>query len=114
MMIETYTENHMKIVKISGEVDLDNYREFGDSLQKSVEGTPYIVVDFSELNYLNSMGLSMIMKMYRKTRKDESVVRLCGMNPHIRKLFAITRLDKILDIDDNMEAARKVLDVHRK
>lgn len=105
MMIENCIREHVKIVKVSGEVNFENYREFGDGLLRSMEGSHPILLDLEDLTYLNSMGLSCIIKAYAFVKKDKRDFKLCTLQQHIKKLFIITKLDKMITLYENLEDA---------
>lgn len=105
MMIETCIQEHIKVVKVSGEVNFENYREFGDGLLRSIEGSHNILLDLGGLSYLNSMGLSCIVKAYAYVKKDRRDLRLCELQEHIKKLFTITKLDKMIALYEKQEDA---------
>lgn len=105
MMIETYIQEHIKIVKISGEVNFENYREFGEGLLRSMEGSHNVLLDLEGLTYLNSMGLSCIVKAYAFVNKDKREFKLCALKESIKKLFTITKLDKMIALYDTLEDA---------
>lgn len=70
--------------------------------------TPKILIDFSELDYISSAGLRVVLvgaKMTRGARK----FALCSMKPHIREVFDVSGFAKILAIYPDREAALAAL-----
>jgi anti-anti-sigma factor len=98
LLIETYFQEDIKIIKLCGEINFDNYIEFGECLSKAVEKNKRIILVMDELIYLNSVGLSIIVKQYTKIKKEQGEICLCCLNKDIMKLFTITKLDKIITI----------------
>ncbi|MDK2917794.1 MAG: hypothetical protein PWQ37_527 [Candidatus Petromonas sp.] len=108
MNVQSFTNNNIKIVRISGEVNFENYNKFRDDLLKHITGErPKILLDMEELSYLNSMGLSAILKAYSKAKKEKGELRLCRLQSHIKKLFSITKLNEVIIIYDGLEEAIK-------
>lgn len=71
-------------------------------------GTPKILIDFSELEYISSAGLRVVLvgaKMTRGARK----FALCSMKPHIREVFDVSGFAKILSIYSDRAAALAAL-----
>lgn len=67
-----------------------------------------IIIDFTELNYISSAGLRVVLvgaKMTRGARK----FALCGMKPHIREVFDVSGFAKILSIYPDRAAALAAL-----
>ncbi|SHJ95483.1 anti-sigma B factor antagonist [Caminicella sporogenes DSM 14501] len=117
-MIETSIKEDIKIIKVFGEVNFENHIEFKEGLLRSIQGNENkIVLDMEKLAYLNSMGLSTIVKAYSELKKRKGELKLCSLQEHIKKLFAITKLDKIINIYENSEDALKAfqtLNIDRK
>ncbi|MBI3445472.1 MAG: STAS domain-containing protein [Magnetospirillum sp.] len=71
-------------------------------------GAPKILIDFSELDYISSAGLRVVLvgaKMTRGTRK----FALCAMKPHIREVFDVSGFAKILSIYADRSSALAAL-----
>jgi anti-sigma B factor antagonist len=67
-------------------------------------GAPRIVIDFSELTYISSAGLRVVLVGAKMTRGGRKFV-LCSMKPNIREVFDVSGFAKILTIFPNREAA---------
>ena len=65
---------------------------------------PKIIIDFSELNYISSAGLRVVLVGAKMTRGTRKFV-LCGMKPNIREVFDVSGFAKILSIYPDREAA---------
>lgn len=57
-----------------------------------------LVVDFSQVRFLTSSVLGLLIRLSKKIYESEGVLRLCGIQPKIYEIFKITRLDKVFDI----------------
>jgi anti-anti-sigma factor len=60
-----------------------------------------VVLDCSRLEFLSSLGLGALIRLDRQLRPTGGRLRLCGLNPHLREFFAITRLDRVMLIADD-------------
>ncbi len=67
-------------------------------------GSPKIVIDFSELNYISSAGLRVVLVGAKMTRGARKFV-LCAMKPNIREIFDVSGFAKILSIYPDRQAA---------
>lgn len=76
-------------------------------LQTVNAGSPKIVVDFAELDYISSAGLRVVLVGAKMTRAPRKFV-LCGMKPHIREVFDVSGFAKILNIQPDRAAALAV------
>lgn len=60
-----------------------------------------LVLDCSQVEFLSSLGLGSLIRLDRQLRPSGGRLRLCGLNPHLREVFAITRLDRVMLISDD-------------
>lgn len=60
-------------------------------------GAAKIVIDFSELDYISSAGLRVVLVGAKMTRAPRKFA-LCGMKPHIREIFDVSGFARILTI----------------
>lgn len=73
-------------------------------LQVVNSGAPRIILDFSELDYISSAGLRVVLVGAKMTRAPRKLV-LCGMKPHIREVFDVSGFAKILSIQPDRATA---------
>jgi anti-sigma B factor antagonist len=64
-----------------------------------------VILDMSQVEYVPSMGLGALVGLMRRLRQDGHRFLLAGLQPEIRKLFAITRLDKLFEFRSNIDDA---------
>ena len=68
-----------------------------------------LLLDFSGVAQLSSAMLAKLLILRRKMETKKENLRLCGVNSHLRSVFAITRLDRIFDILDTEADAIKAV-----
>ncbi len=88
-------------------LDEGNIQIIGNQLFALLEedGRPKIVLDFSNVEYLSSAALGKLITMDKKVKAAKGKLRLCNIRPDIYEVFAITKLNKLFDMKDNLEAA---------
>ena len=64
-----------------------------------------IVLDFSEVKFLSSQMIGVIVNLHKKSKAIKGEIVLCGLRPQLRKVFQITNLDRILTLVADEEAA---------
>jgi len=55
-------------------------------------------VDFSELDYIASAGLGVLLATQKRLRNDDHALTLTNLNAHIREVFRISGFDNIFEI----------------
>ena len=59
-----------------------------------------MVLDFTEVEYINSTGIAVIVGVLAKARAGGQEVSALGLSDHYREVFRITRLSDFMDIGD--------------
>jgi anti-sigma B factor antagonist len=106
MQIKSRSENNILILDISGEVDLysspEIRKKFNEITEKKV---PLIIVNLSEVNYIDSSGVATLVEAFQKTRSYGGKLRLAAMKQNVKNVFEVARLDKIFDICGDLNEA---------
>ena len=69
------------------------------------EGVPNIILDMEEIKYVDSSGLSAILTGNRMWKDDGLFVLIGVLSPVVIKLLEISKLDTVLTIKPNKDAA---------
>jgi anti-sigma B factor antagonist len=81
-----------------------------DEIEEDIEkGSNKILLNLSDLKYLNSSGLNVIINILTKARKSGGDVAICNVNKKITELLVITKLNSVFNVCENEEEALKVL-----
>lgn len=65
---------------------------------------PKVVLDLSPVGFIDSAGLASILSLV-KGLPEGGELRIAGARDAVRAVFRLTRLDKVLAIDDDLDAA---------
>jgi anti-anti-sigma factor len=57
-----------------------------------------ILLNFSDVNYINSTGIALIVSLLARARKEHRRLLACGLSDHYVEIFQITRLSDFLSI----------------
>ncbi len=66
---------------------------------------PNVLIDFSQVRFLSSSALGMLVKVNKKCKEFKINLKLCSIHRDIMEVFKITRLDKVLQIYPDAPAA---------
>jgi anti-sigma B factor antagonist len=64
-----------------------------------------IVLDLARVTILPSLALGRLVQIANNCKARNQGLKLTGLQPQIRKVFAITHLDQVFEIADTAEAA---------
>ena len=88
------------LVKTSGRLDLDNAVEYGtkikDSIEDSEEVITELILDFSEITFISSFGLKVILELYKQLKAQNGILKLKDVSGELMNSFKIVGFDKFL------------------
>jgi len=58
-----------------------------------------IELDLSKVNYMDSTGLGILVAFYKRALREESKVKIVGLSKRLQRLFEITGLSELMDIE---------------
>ncbi|MBI9086098.1 MAG: STAS domain-containing protein [Desulfobacterales bacterium] len=64
-----------------------------------------IVLDFSSVDFMDSSGLGTLVASARRLRAQQGDLKLACLADKVRRVFELTRADRLFDIYDDPEAA---------
>ena len=65
-------------------------------LQASANSPASIVLNFTDVSYINSTGIALIVGLMAQTRKNHRQLAVYGLSEHYVEIFQITRLTDFL------------------
>lgn len=94
------------IVSATGDIDMSSSVAFQQEVLKILNSNPQrIVISLHGVNYMDSSGLASLVKLLSRSRKTGAKIVLAGLNPRVKSLFEITRLNGIFKICDSIDEA---------
>lgn len=69
-------------------------------------GTQPVVLDMSGVMMIPSFSVGMLVALWRQLGKVKRRFIIAGLQPKVRETLAICRLDKVLEICENLQAAK--------
>lgn len=66
---------------------------------------PTMLLNFTDVEYINSTGIALIVGILAQARRKKQNVRACGLSEHYREIFEITRLVDFVSIFDDEAGA---------
>lgn len=87
--------DQLAVERVAGALD--------DAFESAV--TPKLVIDFHKVTNISSAMLGVLINLNKKAREAKGEVRLACVSRDVRKVFKITRLDKLIKIYDSPDRA---------
>jgi anti-anti-sigma factor len=57
-----------------------------------------ILMNFSDVEYINSTGIALIVSLLARARKNHTRLLACGLSDHYVEIFTITRLADFMNV----------------
>ena len=92
-------------IALAGQLDRTGEATLMDAYARATaDGPGDVDIDFSEVEYINSTGIALVVRVLAEARKDGREIRALGLTEHYRQIFTITRLSDFMTIVDDEEA----------
>lgn len=102
--IDIVENEHSLIVKLIGEIDAYTAPTVRDSLLPGTEKLGMkMIVDLSEVTYMDSTGLGVFVGLFKGLKANDGHLILTGMTDRLKRLFDITGLADVMDINTKVE-----------
>lgn len=86
-------------------IDASVATEFKSRLLELIDkGDEKIVINLSEVDFIDSSGLGVLVLVLRKLG-PEGKIRLCKVNDSVKSIFELTRLNEVFNIHKTVEGA---------
>jgi len=103
--IFTTQQNQTSIVSIKGQIDASNSNKIHTTIMDKIKtGCNSMILDFSEVNYISSAGLRILIYASKTISKKSGNFSICSLSKEVEQIFQVTGLDKILDTYKDLKA----------
>jgi len=93
-----------RIFRLSGPLTLRNLFELQGEL-RSAALPPLTVIDLSDVPYMDSAGMGLVMNHYVRCQTNGTKLVVSGANNRVMDLFKVTKVDTVLPLAPSIEAA---------
>ena len=99
--IDTSVLDGRLVCRLSGEVDISNALEVGATIERAVpKDAVGVIVDLSEVRYLDSSGISLLLRLSERLKARRIGFRLVVPDDApVRSVLELTGLGRMMEID---------------
>ena len=98
MQISTRTSSDIHIVAITGSLDSTTSPEAQKALDAVLSSAKKVVLNFSDLDYISSAGLRVLLGAAKHLRASGGTLGMFGLNQSVREVFEISGFSTILSV----------------
>lgn len=100
LIVDIQNEEKKSLVTLSGEIDIYTAPALKKKLYPLTKCSNRVVeVDFTDVVYMDSTGLGIFIGALKNTKEHDSHLRLINLADRLLRLFKITGLNKIIDVN---------------
>lgn len=96
-----FSDEQSQVIGLAGEIDIYSAPDFKEKLYQIIgDGQKEVILECSELSYIDSMGLGILMGALKRIKIQNHNITIRNPKSTIRKLLKITGLDKVFIIEE--------------
>ena len=102
------TKDNTNVIVLTpkGRLDITTAWQFRLKLQECISKlSPHVVVNLSQVNFIDSSGLTSLVAGMRDADKLKGSFRICNVHPESKLVFEVTMMDSVFEIFDTEEEA---------
>ncbi|HNQ04936.1 MAG TPA: STAS domain-containing protein [Thiobacillaceae bacterium] len=97
MQIARQDETHRVLLRLSGRFDFHCHGDFRRAYEEALETSPasLLVLDFTEVDYLDSSALGMLLLLREKADASEKQIVLSGLQGMVKQILDVANFGKL-------------------
>ena len=97
LALEIQHAGAIALVTCSGRiVEGSESTELQREVEAQFEETPHVVLDLAGIEFIDSSGLGLLVRLMNRARLAGGDLRICAASPRLKEILRVTRLDKVL------------------
>jgi len=98
--------NDIYLLELSGRLDATCSGQLKDTVSTMIDAKKKnLLIDFSDVHFIDSSGLGMLVACLRSATKSGGTFKITSLQNSPKKLFEVTRLDRVFEIFDDRDSA---------
>ena len=98
MTVNKIKKDSLLQAAVIGRLDTVTAPELEAAIRPELEGTTELILDFSELDYISSAGLRVLLS-FQKLMNKQGSMKVIGVNETVYEIFEVTGFSDILTIE---------------
>ena len=102
MQLTSFLENSRLTIALTGEIDHHRARVYIDTIAAKIDAysPAECVLDFSEVSFVDSSGIAVVINSMRRMAQIEGRLFLTGLGTQPMKVFRTSGIDKLVQIKE--------------
>ena len=104
--VKMLVKDKVAVVSFDGDIDFSVLPEMHKAIDEAMESKlPWVLVDLSEVTFIASDGLGVLIEAHRKASHDGRRFDLIHPQPHILGMLRKTQLTRLFQVYETVDAA---------
>ncbi len=97
--------NNILVVYLKGDVDQHKVSKIVGEIDRAIveNNTKHIIFDFTEVDFMDSSGIGMVLSRYKSLNMSNGQLRLTGVSNNNMRLFDMVGIKKIIKIHNTVD-----------
>ena len=105
-MFQDPKQSGVLVVTLTGRLDSGTAQSAEDNFVRALgDGATRIAIDLSQVDYISSAGLRILLVIAKKLQQSKGKIVLFGLVANVREVFSISGFDKIFAIRPDIASA---------
>jgi anti-sigma B factor antagonist len=107
MDIKVRLQESAAIIEVTGDIDLYSSPQVRQTILDTLakKTVTRVIVNLIGVKYIDSSGVASLVEGLQLSRKSQVRFSLCGLNKAPKQVLELTRLIKVFEIFENLDAA---------
>jgi len=98
---------HYEVLALTGEVDLHNSPQVRKQLLATLKKGRSVLVDFSELSYIDSSGIATLVEAFNYAKNNELTLTIIAATAAPLQVLELTNLNKVFLMVNSLDDIRE-------
>lgn len=106
LKVNVETRGDAVVVAPLGDIAYSEATPFRAAMRAVMDGRPKrVVINLGHVDYMNTPGLAVMVEALQGARKTHARLILCSINPKVKAILQIAKLNTVFEIVDTLELA---------
>ena len=106
LQISVESMKRVELITVSGRIDSSNASQLDEALKGLMNnGRHKLVLDLSNVNYMSSAALRVLVSAVRECKSHRGNVKLANISERVAEVLKLAGLDAIFEVFDDKTAA---------
>lgn len=104
-------EDHSVKLRAKGRIVQSDVSPFSDPLAEAIKDSSYrqrVLIDMADVEFVDSSGISWILTCHKRFREAGGLLVLHSCVPAVSNILRVLKMDQILHVADDENAAQKL------